>query len=59
VLPRGVPGLAAPPKHTIEQQREEPAPTAEEPSAASGGIMGVVVVNKSSTGNPATEAPAV
>jgi hypothetical protein len=29
---------------------------AEEPSATSGGIMGIVVVNKSGIGNPTTEA---
>jgi hypothetical protein len=36
-------------QHTIEQQHEEPAPTAEAPSAASSGIIGVVVVDKSGT----------
>jgi hypothetical protein len=46
-------------QHTIEQQHEETTPTAEDPSAASGGIMGVVVVDRSGTGSPATEAPAV
>jgi hypothetical protein len=43
-------------QHSPEQQHEEPTPTAEEPSAASGGTMGVVVVEKSSTRNPTTEA---
>jgi hypothetical protein len=42
-----------------EQQCEEPTPTAEEPSATSGGTMGVVVAEKSGTGNPTTEAPVV
>jgi hypothetical protein len=46
-------------QHTIEQQHEETAPIAEEPSAASGGIMGIVVVDRSGTGNPAIEALAV
>jgi hypothetical protein len=32
-------------------------PIAKEPSAASGGTMGVVEVEESGTGNPATEAP--
>jgi hypothetical protein len=32
-------------------------PIAEEPSAALGGTMGVVEVEESNTGNPATEAP--
>jgi hypothetical protein len=32
---------------------------AEEPSATSGGIMGIVVVNKSGIENPTTEAPVV
>jgi hypothetical protein len=36
-------------QHTTEQQHEEPTPTVEAPSAASGGIMGVVVVDKSGT----------
>jgi hypothetical protein len=38
------------------QQRAELMPTAEEPSAASGGTMGVVVVEESGAGNPATKA---
>jgi hypothetical protein len=46
-------------QHTTEQQREEPAPTIEEPNATSGVIMGIVVVEKSYTENPASEAPAV
>jgi cytoskeletal protein RodZ len=41
-----------------EQQREEPTPTAEEPSVASSGTIGIVVVKESGTGNPASEAPA-
>jgi hypothetical protein len=40
------------------QQRVEPTPTTEEPSAASGGTMVFVVVEESCTENPATEAPA-
>jgi hypothetical protein len=46
-------------QHTTKKQREEPARIAEEPSAASGDVMGIVVVEKSSTRNPATEGPAV
>jgi hypothetical protein len=59
-LQRSMPGPAAPPTSTPQkQQHEEPTPTAEEPSATSGGIMGVVVVDKSGTRNLAIEAPTV
>jgi hypothetical protein len=45
-------------QHSPEQQHEEPTPTAEESSAASGGTMDVVVVKESGTENPTKEAPA-
>jgi hypothetical protein len=46
-------------QHTIEQQHEETAPTAKEPSATSGSTMGIVVVDRSGTRNPTIEAPVV
>jgi hypothetical protein len=39
------------------QHQTEPTPAAEEPSAAPGPTIGVVVVEKSGIGNPTTEAP--
>jgi hypothetical protein len=43
---------------TKEQHDEEIVPAAEEPTAASSGIMGFVLVDRSGTENPAAEAPA-
>jgi hypothetical protein len=41
-----------------QQQDKETMPATKKPSAASGGIMGFVVVDKSGTENPAIKAPA-
>lgn len=44
-------------QHATEQHDEGTVPATEEPSAASGGVMGFILVGESGAKNPAMEAP--